>query len=146
MKKPIVLISSISILIVILDQLTKFFVSKYMSLGQSIPLIKNILNFTYILNTGGGFGILKGWNVVLIFISLIIIGIILFYMDRIARDKQIHIPTALVLGGAVGNLIDRILLGHVIDFIDFRIWPAFNVADSCITIGAIWLIVYFWRK
>ena len=146
MKKPIVLIFSISILVVVLDQLSKFFVSKYMVLGQSIPLIKNILHFTYILNTGAGFGILKGWNIILIFVSLIIIGILFFNIDKIIKEKKINIPIALVLGGAVGNLIDRIFLGHVIDFIDFRIWPAFNVADSCITIGAIWLIVYFWKK
>jgi len=117
-----------------------------MELHQSIPLIKNILHLTYIQNTGAGFGILKGWNLILIFISLIIIGIILYNFDKIIKEKSIHIPVALILGGAFGNLIDRILLGHVIDFIDFRIWPAFNVADSAITIGALWLIVYFWKK
>jgi len=140
------LILFIGLAIVILDQITKYLVISSMKLGQSIPLIKNFLYFTYIQNTGAGFGILKGWNVVLIFISLIIIGIILFYFDRIVKEKNIHIPVALVLGGAVGNLIDRVFLGYVIDFIDFRIWPAFNVADSCITIGAVWLIVYFWKK
>ncbi len=132
--------------LVLLDQLIKYLVSKHMLVSQSIPIIKNFLHIAYIQNTGAGFGILKGWNTLLIFISLIIIGIILFYFDRIIKEKQIHIPIALILGGAFGNLIDRILLGHVIDFIDFRIWPAFNIADSCITIGALWLIVYFWKK
>ncbi len=146
MNKRITFIFSISLFVILLDQLTKYLVSKYMELHQSIPLIKNILHITYIQNTGAGFGILKGWNMLLIFISLIIIGIILFYFDRVIKEKPIHIPVALVLGGAVGNLIDRIFLGYVLDFIDFRIWPAFNVADSCITIGALWLIVYFWKK
>ncbi|MEA2036925.1 MAG: signal peptidase II, partial [Nanoarchaeota archaeon] len=99
-----------------------------------------------IQNTGAGFGILKGWNAILIFISLIIIGIILFNFDKITKEKPIYIPVALVLGGAIGNLIDRIFIGHVIDFISFTFWPAFNVADSGITIGAIWLIIYFWKK
>jgi len=117
-----------------------------MALHQSIPLINNILHLTYIQNTGAGFGILKGSNTTLIFISLIIIGIILFYFDRIIKEKPTHIPVALILGGAVGNLIDRIFLGHVIDFVDFRIWPAFNIADSAITIGALLLIIYFWKK
>jgi len=117
-----------------------------MLVSRSTPLIKNILHATYIQNTGAGFGILKGWNTILIFISLIIIGIILFYFDRIIKEKSIHIPIALILGGAIGNLIDRIFLGYVIDFIDFRIWPAFNIADSCITIGALWLIIYLWKK
>jgi len=145
-NKNILLISYISILIIILDQITKFLITKYMVLHQSIPLINNILHLTYIQNTGAGFGILKGSNIFLIFTSLIIIGAILFNFRKIIKEKSVHIPVALILGGAIGNLIDRILIGHVIDFIDFRIWPAFNVADSCITIGALWLIVYFWKK
>ncbi len=139
-------ILSISLAIILLDQLTKYIVSKYISLNQSIPVIKNILHLTYIKNTGAGFGILKGQNTALIFISLIIIGVILFYFDRITKEWQIHVPIALILGGAISNLIDRIFLDHVIDFIDFRIWPAFNIADSCITIGSLWLIIYFWKK
>lgn len=145
-NKNILFISLLIIIVIILDQLTKYIVSKYMQVSQSIPLIKNILHITYIQNTGAGFGILKGWNTILIFVSLIIVGIILFYFDRIIKEEQIHIPIALILGGAIGNIIDRIFLGYVIDFIDFRIWPAFNVADSCVTIGALWLIFYFWKK
>lgn len=145
-NKNTLFIFSITILIILLDQLTKYLISKYMIVSQSIPLIQNFLYLTYIQNTGAGFGLLKGWNTALIFISLIIIGIILFYFDRITREKTIHIPIALILGGAIGNLIDRIFIGHVIDFIDFSIWPTFNIADSCITIGALWLIVYFWKK
>lgn len=144
--KGISFILLITLFIILLDQLTKYMISKYMEVYQSIPLIKNVLYITYSQNTGAGFGILKGWNAILIFVSLVIIGVILFYFDRIIKEKQIHVPTALILGGAIGNLIDRILLGYVIDFIDFRVWPAFNIADSCITIGALWLIVYFWRK
>ena len=136
----------ISFFVILLDQLTKYLTSRYMQLNQSIPLINKILHLTYIQNTGAGFGILKGWNTLLIFISLIVIGIILFNLDKIIKEKSIYLPTALVLGGAVGNLIDRIFFGYVIDFIDFRIWPAFNVADSAITIGAIWLIFYLWKK
>lgn len=145
-NKNISFILSISLVIILLDQLTKYIISKYIDLNQSIPLIKNILHLTYITNTGAGFGILKGQNIALIFISLIIIGIILFYFDRITKERQIHAPIALILGGAIGNLIDRAFLGHVIDFIDFRIWPAFNIADSCITIGSLWLIICFWKK
>jgi signal peptidase II len=145
-NKNILLIFYIGILIIISDQITKFLITKYMALHQSIPLIKNILHLTYIQNTGAGFGILKGSNTILIFTSLIIIGVILFNFKKIIKEKPVHIPIALILGGAIGNLIDRILIGHVIDFIDFRIWPAFNVADSAITIGAVWLIIYFWKK
>jgi len=145
-NRKALIIFLISIFVVLLDQFTKYLVSRYMELSQSIPIIKNVVYFTYIRNTGAGFGILKGWNTILIFISLIIIGILFFYFDRIIKEKQIYVPIALVLGGAVGNLINRIFLGYVIDFVDFRIWPAFNVADSCITIGALWLIICFWKK
>lgn len=145
-NKQILFISYIALLIILLDQLTKYLISKYLNLHQSIYLIKNILHLTYIQNTGAGFGILKNQQIFLIFTSLIIIGAILFCIKQILKEKPIHIPVALILGGAVGNLIDRIFLGHVIDFIDFRIWPAFNIADSCITIGAVWLMFYFWKK
>jgi len=117
-----------------------------MQLYQSIPLINGVLHLTYIQNTGAGFGIFKGGNTILIFVSLIIIGVLLYYFDRIILDKAIHIPIALVLGGAIGNLVDRVILGYVVDFVDFRIWPAFNVADSAITLGALWLMAYYWKK
>ena len=144
-NKPLALLIT-AIAIIFLDQITKRMVVDYLKLHQSIPLINNILHLTYIQNTGAGFGILQGWNTILIFISLIIIGVILFHFDKIVKEKQIHIPIALILGGAIGNLIDRIFIGFVIDFIDFRIWPAFNIADSAISIGAVWLIIYFWDK
>ena len=145
-NKSISLISLITLSILIVDQITKQLITNYMALHQSIPLIRNFLHITYIQNTGAGFGILKGSNTILIFISLTIIGIILYHFDKIIKEKQIHIPIALILGGALGNLIDRLFIHHVIDFIDFRIWPAFNVADSAITIGALWLMIYFWKK
>ena len=60
--------------------------------------------------------------------------------------KNVGVPIGFIIGGLLGNLIDRIFLGHVVDFIDFRIWPVFNAADSAITIAVIWLIIYLWRK
>jgi len=117
-----------------------------MTLSQSIPIINNVLHMTYILNTGAAFGIFKGMNLLLIWISIIIIGAILYNYDKIPKDTVPQIGFALIIGGAIGNLIDRIFLGHVIDFIDFRIWPAFNIADSAISIGAVLLIIYYWKK
>ena len=139
-------ILSISLSIVLLDQIIKYLVSKYMGLHQSIPIINNVFHLTSIHITGAGFGILQNGNTFLIFTTLIILGLVFFYFDKILEEKPSHIPVALIIGGAVGNLIDRILLGHVVDFIDFRIWPAFNIADSAITIGVMWLIVVYWNK
>jgi len=147
MKKNKFIIISVTVLvIVILDQITKFIVSRSLSLHESLPLLKNILHFTYIHNTGAGFGIMKNMNSLLIWVSIAVIGGIVYYLDKVPEEKVPMFGFGLVLGGAFGNLIDRIFLGHVIDFIDFRIWPAFNVADSCITIGAILLIIYYWKK
>jgi len=135
-----------SLIVILLDQLTKVIVVKTMSLNQSIPLIKNILHLTYVTNTGAGFGIFKNMNSILIWITIVVIGAIFYYYDKIPKKTMPQLCTGLILGGAIGNLIDRVFIGHVIDFIDFRVWPVFNIADSAITIAVIGLLIYFWRK
>ncbi|GAJ17757.1 unnamed protein product, partial [marine sediment metagenome] len=82
----------------------------------------------------------------LLWFAIIVVGVILYLYDKIPDETQIQIFTALILGGTLGNLIDRIKFGYVIDFLDFQIWPAFNLADSAITIGVIGLIIYLIRK
>jgi signal peptidase II len=134
------------IFVVILDQISKLIVKNAMYFQQSVPVIGNVLHITYTTNTGAGFGILHNMNAFLIWVSIIIIGIILYYYNKIPETSFPQVCTALIVGGAVGNLIDRIFIGHVIDFIDFRIWPVFNLADSAVTIGAIGLIIFFWKK
>ena len=136
-------IFGLACLIIVFDQFSKFLVARY--LGKSVPIISNIFHLTYIHNTGAGFGILKGKNTLLIFVALMIIGAVLFYYDKLKNKAIVHYSVGLILGGAIGNLIDRIRLGYVIDFLDFRIWPAFNVADSAVSIGAILMIIYLWR-
>ena len=145
--KKSLLIAIIALSVLVLDQLTKLLVAGNMQLGGSIPLIKNIFHLTYIQNTGAAFGVLKGFNIFLIILSIAVLAAIFCYYKKIAeKDRLVHVLVALILGGIIGNLIDRIRLGYVIDFLDFRIWPAFNVADSCITIAVIWLIIYLWKK
>lgn len=131
----------IALIIVFLDQLTKFFVTRNLSLYKSVPVIKGVFHLTLVHNWGAAFGILKGQ--VILFIFTAVIAIILIYTSLKNRaHKKFSVYTfslSLILSGAAGNLIDRILFGYVIDFLDFRIWPVFNVADSAITIGAILL-------
>ena len=141
-KERLFIIAAFSV--VIADQISKFLIAKY--LQYSVPLIKNILHLTYIENTGAGFGLFKNMNSLLIWVAIIIIGIIFYNYNKIPKENLPQIMTGLIVGGAFGNLISRIFLGYVIDFIDFRIWPAFNIADSAITIGAIGLIIFFWKK
>lgn len=138
---------SLALVIVLLDQLTKILLTANISLGQSLVIIPNFLSLVYVQNTGAGFGILKGFGFFLIIISLLVIIVIFDYYKKITlKQKLLLFSTAILLGGVVGNLIDRLFHGFVIDFINFNFWPAFNVADMAITIGVVGLILYFWRK
>ncbi len=124
-----------------LDQLTKFIIVKNLSVNQSIPVIQGIFHISVVHNRGAAFGILR--NQVPFLILTAIITVVLIYLSLRKNKHKIKlsekIPLAFILGGAIGNLIDRIFFGYVIDFLDFRIWPVFNIADSAITIGAIML-------
>ena len=143
MKNKHILIWSVVSIIIVLDQLTKFFAS---SLTNAIQIIPKVVSFNLTTNTGAGFGIFSGYNAILLFLSLIILGAILYYYDKIPDKKYIYVSVALIIGGAIGNIIDRIAHGRVIDFIDFAYWPAFNVADSAITIGAILVVIYYFKN
>lgn len=127
--------------VLFLDQLTKSLVSNKLALNQSVPLIKGILHLTLIHNRGAAFGILK--NQITLFIFTSAVAIILIYFNLKDKKQKKHpvytVSLCLILAGALGNLIDRLFLGYVVDFIDFRIWPVFNVADSAITVGAVLL-------
>ncbi len=134
----------IAAIVLVIDQISKHVINTYMGLGDTIPLIKNVLHITLVHNIGAGFGILQGQRWFFIIFSLIVLGVLIRKWNKIT--KEVVIPLGLILGGLIGNLIDRVILIHVIDFIDFRIWPVFNVADSCITIWVVWLIVMLWKK
>jgi len=147
MSKKYLLVLLTAFLIVFLDQLTKFFIKNNFQLNQSTPIIKNILHITYITNTGSAFGLFKGLNWFFIFFSIIVISAIFYFINQIGNnEKMMQLSVGLVLGGTIGNLIDRIAYGAVIDFIDFRIWPVFNVADSAVTISVVLLITLLWKK
>ena len=138
---------SIALIAVLIDQITKLLIKTNFQLNQGIPLVKDVFHLRYIRNFGAGFGIMQQQTWILIFISITVIGVILYYLDRI-KDKEILLQflVGFILGGTIGNLIDRIAYGSVIDFLDFRIWPVFNFADGFVTIGIIGLVVYLWRK
>ena len=125
-----------------LDQLSKFLIRINLFVGQSVPIIDNVLHFTYLHNSGATWGILKGNNILFIIAS----GIVLVLIYNRREFKKFEFSYSLIIAGIIGNLIDRIFLGGVTDFIDFRIWPVFNIADSCITIGVIILIYSILRK
>lgn len=128
-------------IILFLDQLTKFFVTKFLVLNRPVPVIRGFLYFTLVHNRGAAFGIFR--NQLPLFIITSIIAIVLIYAS-LKKNKQrgisvYNIALCLILAGALGNLVDRIAFGYVIDFLDLRVWPVFNVADSAITVGAVLL-------
>ena len=117
--------------------------------GNSFPVIDNILNFTYVENTGAAFGMLKIGNVFLIISTVIILAAVIVYLTiKKPKAKAVKIASALIIGGALGNLYDRIFRGFVVDFIDIRFinYPVFNIADCCVVCGAIifavWVIFF----
>jgi|TARA_B100000424_G_scaffold85349_1_gene63770 signal peptidase II len=136
----------LSFLIVVLDQLSKFIVHNTMNLYDSFSVIPYLLNFTYIRNEGIAFGIYFEGAELLFIILPIIITIYLFYLlnNDDFQDKYSQIALYLIIAGAIGNIIDRIFRGYVVDFIDFHLngmhWYVFNVADSSVTIGLIFLL------
>lgn len=135
------------LLIVFFDQLIKYLARLNFSIGESITLIPKFLSLTYVQNTGAGFGILRGFNFGLMIVSILVVGLIFYHYKQIKlKEKLLLFSTSFVLGGAIGNLIDRLFYGFVTDFISFSFWPAFNVADSFITLGGIGLAIYFWKK
>ena len=121
------------------DRMTKIFFSRLLDINESIVVIKNVLHFTLVHNTGIAFGLFKDCGMVFIIIPLILTGLLIyniyFYRHSVNLNRTYIVAFSLILGGAIGNLIDRIWLGYVVDFIDLRVWPVFNVADSAITIG-----------
>jgi len=128
---------SIVLFIILLDQLTKYLAFRALA-DRSIVLIANVFSLILIKNTGASFGILKDATVFLILISIVVIGILIFYQRKLSCPARLF--AAVMLGGIIGNLIDRIAYGFVIDFLAFSFWPAFNVADIAITVSAITLI------
>ncbi len=129
-------------LVFIADRLTKYVIVNSLSAAESIRVIPGIFHVTLVLNNGAAFGIFRNMGVAFILMTFVAVVLILLY---VLRSKAMSAPLAaafgLILGGALGNLVDRIKFGYVIDFLDFRVWPVFNIADSAITIGAAILVL-----
>lgn len=128
--------------VVAVDQLSKYYVQSKMSLGMSLPVVDNIFHITYILNPGAAFGILEHQTMFFIAIAVFMLAAVVYFYPRIPESSRaLRFGTGLMVGGAVGNVIDRVKTGYVIDFFDFRIWPVFNVADMAI-VGGVGLIIF----
>jgi len=132
-------------LVVLIDQLTKYLIVSTMTEGMSIPIIDQVFHLTLVLNPGAAFGMLEHNREFFIVMAIVVLLAVVFMRKKIMEEPfTIQLGIALFAGGALGNLIDRIQTGLVVDFFDFRIWPVFNMADIAICVGVgvmIWSIV-----
>lgn len=132
-------------ILVIIDQITKYLTVQNIELGEVIEFIPNIVSLTYIRNTGAAFSILEGQMWFFYIVTTIVVAVLIYYMYTEARNERfLGVLLAVILAGAIGNFIDRLVLQYVVDmikleFIDFAI---FNVADSYLTVGVILLFIY----
>jgi len=130
---------AIAVSITALDQIAKWMVRSNLKLWESRPIIPGLLYLSHVANKGAAFGIMRGLSWLLIPISILAIVFIFLYYKTYRSDVWMRISLGFLLGGALGNLIDRVRLGYVVDFVDFRWWPSFNLADASICIGAVLL-------
>ena len=146
-------LAAIAGIIVLLDQVTKEIVLQSIPLHTTIPVVDGFFNLTHIHNPGGAFGLMANFSpvmrsIIFLFISSLAVGLILYFYHKTPSSQSLLATGfALIFGGAIGNLIDRVRFGNVVDFLDFYLgnlhWPAFNIADSGITIGIFIFIFHF---
>jgi signal peptidase II len=129
-------------LVVIADQLSKFLIRTNLDLGQSVPE-DGLVRLSYVRNTGAAFGLLSNQTFLIILTAVVGIAILLLYYSYpLFGSLPVKVGLGLLLGGSVGNLVDRLRSGYVTDFIDLRVWPVFNLADSAIVVGVA-ILAYF---
>lgn len=136
----------LAVVVILIDQLSKWWIVANMELRESISIIENFFYITSHRNTGAAWGILAGQMGFFYIITLIVIGVIVYYMQKFAKDSKVMgISLGLILGGAIGNFIDRLFRKEVVDFFDVYIgsydYPIFNIADSALVVGVILIII-----
>jgi signal peptidase II len=142
---------AVALSITVLDQISKFTVQRTLRMGQIIPVAPPFFNLTYVLNPGAAFGLLSGAPAAIrtpFFTAISILAVLLIIYYRSRHPRMLLLPSvglACILGGALGNLTDRLRLGMVVDFLDFYYggyhWPAFNLADAAITVGVTLMVL-----
>jgi signal peptidase II len=135
----------LALAVFVLDQGLKAIVQGAMRPGESIPVIPDFLSITYIRNAGGAFGILGGSQVLLLVGSAVAVGVVLWMLIAGQRSRLATLACGLILGGAAGNLLDRLTTGEVTDYVHFSFWYVFNAADAAITVGVATLLLSTFR-
>ena len=140
--------AAVLLTIFLLDQLSKFLILKTLSFGNSIPVFPPYFYLTLVQNTGIAFGLLQGWSHLLVWMNLGILSafLLLITLRRFFKKSLLQVAVGMIMGGGLGNLLDRFRFGYIVDFLDFRIWPVFNLADSAICVGAFLLLWALFRS
>ncbi len=141
------MIRAILLAALFLDQLSKAAALKALSFEESIPVLPPFFHLTLVANPGVAFGLFKGHSWLFVLVGLLILfWVVRLFRRQTIRDRWISVGLSLVAGGAIGNCIDRLRFGYVVDFLDFRIWPVFNLADSFISVGTFLLIIACFKE
>lgn len=141
--KPVWVIAGLAAFVILLDQMTKRWIEANLPIYESLapfPALRNFFTLTHFTNTGAAFGLFRDQNILFVAIGVVVLLSIIIYSRYLPHDMRIvQVALGLQLGGALGNMIDRVRIGHVTDFIYFHFWPAFNIADSSIVVGVLLL-------
>lgn len=137
------LLLGLAALVVALDQITKAFVADKLSGGRVVDILGGVVSLDYTMNTGAAFSFFRSGSAVFALVAIAVSVAIVIYFRRVASSPLlVRVALGMILGGALGNLIDRIRLGYVVDFIDLHWFPVFNLADSAITMGVSLIVLY----
>lgn len=134
-------------LVLIADQASKSFVMQHLAPDESVVAIPHTLWWTFVENTHGAFGLFGNSAALLIVMAIVVLGVFWVAFREAARDSLVvRVAFGAIVGGAIGNILDRVHYHYVVDFIDLRWWPVFNVADSCICVGVAVLVIASLRR
>lgn len=136
------------VLIFAVDRVSKIIVQNNLDLGESLEVIPHFFHLTYILNPGAAFGMLAGQTWFFVFTALLVLGAILYFQRKVPADQRLtRICMGMIAGGALGNFYDRLFIGKVVDFLDFKVWSyIFNIADSMIVVGGFLLVFLIYKS
>lgn len=142
------MIAVLIILVLALDQITKFIIRANFSIGQTLPVIPDILHITYVQNRGAAFSLFRNMPIMTVLLPIcMVIGCLVVGVYLYRKSQRVPaLFLALVAAGGIGNLVDRLSLGYVTDMIDFRVFPVFNVADIAVTVGCVLLLIWILKS
>jgi signal peptidase II len=137
------LLAVVALLVFCADQITKAIVTRTLAHGNVVVILGGAAQLEYARNTGAAFSLFRAGGALFAVIAIVVsAGILVYYRRTSGSPFLVRLALGGILGGALGNLVDRVRLGYVVDFIDFRWWPVFNVADSCIVVGVVLLVLH----